>query len=132
MTFADDTAILARGHSVAEATVILQAATDWVYTWTKKWRMKLNESKSIHINFTNRKTNPVPVTINLQPVSYENTPKYLGMTLDVKLWWKEHIKKKKKELNIKYSTMYFGFSEDTLSCPCCPKTILYKANLKPI
>jgi hypothetical protein len=29
------------------------------------------------------------------------------MTLDAKLWWKEHIKKKRDELNIKFRKMYW-------------------------
>jgi hypothetical protein len=29
------------------------------------------------------------------------------MTLDAKLWWKEHIKKKRDELNIKLRKMYW-------------------------
>jgi hypothetical protein len=35
-------------------------------------------------------------------VPYENTAKYLGMTLDAKLRWKPHVKKKKEELELKY------------------------------
>jgi hypothetical protein len=34
------------------------------------------------------------------------TQLYLGMNLDVKLRWKEHIKKKRDELNIKFRKMY--------------------------
>lgn len=40
-------------------------------------------------------------------IPYGNTVKYLGMTLDAKLKWKEHVKKKKEELNIKYRKMYW-------------------------
>jgi hypothetical protein len=29
------------------------------------------------------------------------------MTLDTKLWWKDHIKKKRDELNIKFRKMYW-------------------------
>ena len=37
-----------------------------------------------------------------QVVPYENTAKYLGMTLDAKLGWKPHVKKKQKDLTLKY------------------------------
>ena len=43
--------------------------------------------------------------INSQKIQYANTAKYLGMTLDTKLKWKEHVKKKKEELNIKFRKM---------------------------
>ena len=59
----------------------------------KKWHIQLNESKSVHINFTNRSLEHIPVTINNQKVPYANIAKYLGMTLDAKLRWKAHVKK---------------------------------------
>jgi hypothetical protein len=58
----------------------------------KKWRIKLNESKSVHIDFTNNKIKQHPIFINGTKVPYANTAKYLGMTLDAKLQWKEHVK----------------------------------------
>jgi hypothetical protein len=60
----------------------------------KIWNIQLNQSKSIHINFTNRCLEHTPITINNQKVPYANTAKYLGMTLDAKLPWKAHVKKK--------------------------------------
>jgi len=42
-----------------------------------------------------------------QVVPYENTAKYLGMTLDAKLRWKPHVKKKQEELTLKYRKMYW-------------------------
>jgi hypothetical protein len=74
--------------------------------WTGKWRIKLNESKSVHIDFTN-KIKQQPIFINGAKVPYANIAKYLSMTLDAKLWWKEHIKKKRDELNIKFRKMYW-------------------------
>ena len=42
-------------------------------------------------NFLNNKQNP-----------YSNSAKYLGITLDAKLRWRAHVKKKREELEIKY------------------------------
>jgi hypothetical protein len=73
----------------------------------RKWRIKLNESKSLHIDFTNNKIKQQPIFINSTKFPYANTAKYLGMTLDAKLPWKEHMKKKRDELNITFRKMYW-------------------------
>jgi hypothetical protein len=52
--FADDTAIMAVGADVGEATEKLQQAADTINNWTKQWLIKLNEDKSMHVNFTNK------------------------------------------------------------------------------
>jgi hypothetical protein len=71
------------------------------------WRIKLNETKSVHIDFTNKRIEHKPIYINHHVVPYENTAKYLGMTLDTKLRWKPHVKKKKEDLELKYRKMYW-------------------------
>ena len=75
-TFADDIAILAVESSNAESTGKLQTAINQVQKWTKKWHIQLNESKSFHIKFTNRRFEHIPETINNQKVPYANTAKY--------------------------------------------------------
>jgi hypothetical protein len=64
------------------------------YYNNRKWRIKLIKSKSVHIDFTNNKIKQQPIFIYGTKVPYSNTAKYLGMTLDAKLGWKENIKKK--------------------------------------
>jgi hypothetical protein len=54
-----------------------------------------------------------------------NTIKYLGMTLDAKLWWKECIKKKSDELNIKFRKMYWLLGHN-FELSVHDKLILYK------
>jgi hypothetical protein len=93
-TFADDTAVMAVGENIEKATDKLQQAINTIHFWTKQWRIILNESKSVHVNFTNRKVRYIRVTINGNQIPYSNMAKYLGMTLDAKLRWKEHVKKK--------------------------------------
>ena len=63
-TFADDTAILAVGSSNDESTGKLQTTINQIQKWMKKWHIQLNESKSVHINFTNIRFEHIPGTIN--------------------------------------------------------------------
>lgn len=130
-TFADDTAILAVGKDIAEATSKLQNAVNSVSIWTRKWRILLNEAKSVHVNFTNQHVNWIPVELNSNQIPHANTAKYLGMTLDAKLRWKEHIKKKKEELNIKYRKMYWLMGRNS-ELTIHNKLLLYRQMLKPI
>jgi hypothetical protein len=60
----------------------------------KKWHIQLNESKSVHIKSTNRRFEHIPVTISSQKVPCSGTAKYLDMTLEAKLQWKAHVKKR--------------------------------------
>jgi hypothetical protein len=62
---------------------------------------------------------------------YANTAKNLGMTLDAKLRWKEHIKKKRDELNIKFRTMYWLLERNS-ELQIQNKIILYKQVTRPI
>jgi len=106
-TFADDTVIMAIGNNNTESTEKLQAAITKVQSWTRKWQIKLNEAKSVHVDFTNKRVEHKPIYINHQVVPCENTAKYLVMTLDVKLRWKPHVKKKQEELILKYRKRYW-------------------------
>jgi len=74
-TFADYTAILGIGSSNEESTEKLQTTINQIQKWTKKWNIQLNQSKSFHINFTNRYFEHIPITINplkpeLNPICY--------------------------------------------------------------
>lgn len=62
-TFAGDTAIQAVGKDVEEGTRHLQHSLNEINKWTKKWRIKLNETKSTHLNFKNRRISPVIVIV---------------------------------------------------------------------
>ena len=68
-----------------------------MYAWTKKWGIKLNNLKSIHVDFTNMQTDYKKVYINNIEVPHSNSAKYLEMKLDAKQGWKELVKKKKNK-----------------------------------
>ena len=130
-TFADDTAIMAVGDTQEEAVEKVQTAINTIFEWTKIWRIKLNESKSTHTDFTNKKINYHPVIMNGHAIPYGNTAKYLGMNLDAKLRWKAHVKKKREELELRYKKMYWLLGKhSTLSVH--NKILLYKQVLMPV
>jgi hypothetical protein len=45
--------------------------------------------------------------MNGKTIPHSQTAKYLGMTLDAKLRWNAHVKKKREELGLKYEGMYW-------------------------
>ena len=130
-TFADDTSLLATGRDIVESTSKLQEANNAISNWCKSWKIKLNESKSVHVNFTLRNIeNPPNVTLNNIIVPLENKAKYLGMTLDTKLHWKEHVKIKRRELDLRYRELYWLIGRNsTLSIQ--NKILIYNQVLKP-
>ena len=66
----------------------------------------------------------------IQVVPYENTAKYLGMTLDAKLRWKPHVKKK-EELTLKYRKMCWLMGRYS-ALSVYNKLMLYQQVLKPV
>jgi histone H2A len=62
--FADDTAVLATDSDPVIASQKLQTNLLAVQNWFKKWRMKANGSKWIHVTLTTRKETCPPVHIN--------------------------------------------------------------------
>jgi hypothetical protein len=130
-TFADDTAVLTKGRDFEEAAVKAQKALLDITNWTKKWRIKLNQQKSAHINFTYKQNKKTPLEINGQPIPFANEAKYLGMNLDVGLKWKAHIKKKKDELKIRRRNLSWLIgrrSQMTIN----NKLLIYKQILRPV
>lgn len=56
--------------------------------WLKLWRIKANETKSMHVTFTLRRETFLSVNINNRQFPYFEYAKYFGMDLDHHLTWK--------------------------------------------
>jgi hypothetical protein len=95
-TFADDTAFVARDRSLNIASQNLQDHLSRVGDWLRKWRIKVNQAKSMHVTYTNRSGQCLPIYIDQQQIPQGTSVKYLGMHLDSKLTWREHIINKRK------------------------------------
>jgi hypothetical protein len=79
----------------------------------------------MHITFTLRKGQCPPVYMNNTELPVGNTIKYLGMHLDQKLNWKEHVVRKRKQLKLRVKELYWLIGrKSTLSLE--NKLLLYK------
>lgn len=91
----------------------------------------MNESKSIHVDFTNKNKQSIPIRINDAQIPHANSAKYLGMNLDARLRWKVHVKKKREELGLKLKKMYWLIGRNS-KLSTYNKLLLYKQVLKPV
>jgi hypothetical protein len=99
-TFAD-TAILASHHDITIAASYIQEHLDQLQQWMNKWRVKVNEAKSTHVIFELKRGDSPTVRINDIEIPQKSTVRYLGLHLDNKLHWREHIQRKKQQIVIK-------------------------------
>jgi hypothetical protein len=104
-TFADDTAILAINDDPIIASENLQQHLNLLQHWFNNWKIKINQTKSVHITFTTRRIICPQVSINNTPIPVKNEVKYLGLHLDQKLTWHKHIKTKRRQINLKLREM---------------------------
>lgn len=130
-TFADDTAVLAVADDNNESVSRLNKSLVEIHRWAKRWKIKMNETKSVHVDFTNKKVNYTQAFLDGKVIPYSNQAKYLGMTLDAKLKWKEHVKKKRKELDLRYQKMYWLIGRHS-QLSTSNKLMVYKQVLKPV
>jgi hypothetical protein len=100
-TFADDTAIFATHENPTIASLNLQEHLHIIKKWLKKWKIKVNESKSSHIKFTLRKRHWPAVNINQTITPQTEVVKYRGLHFYCMLNWKEHIARKRKQVDLK-------------------------------
>jgi len=61
--FADDTTIMASNENPQTGSFSLQTHLNQLQAWLSNWRIKVNETKSAQVTFTNRKTDCPVLTI---------------------------------------------------------------------
>jgi hypothetical protein len=78
-TFADDTVILSVNIDPAIATFTLQNHLNQIQEWTNIWKTKINEAKSMQVNFSLRKEQCPTIFLNNIQISASPNTKYLGI-----------------------------------------------------
>jgi hypothetical protein len=99
--------------------------------WFQKWKIKINESKSTHLTFTLRNDPSPPLYINKVKIPPATTVKYLGLHLDTKLTWKDHILKKRTQVDIRHKKLYWLLGRKS-NLSVDNKLLLYKSIITPI
>ena len=124
-TFSDDTAALAVDTCPSKASAKLQVCLDNISNWTRVWRIKTNETKSVHVTFSMRRDTCPQVKLNGIEVPQTCDVKYLGIHLDRRLTWRKHIFTKRKALGLQSRKIHWllsGRSQLSLE----NKLLLYK------
>lgn len=132
LSFADDTAIFYKADNEAELQLKIQKDLLHLRWWFCKNKLIVNANKSnfIKFNLYNIKSNNYKIVYhklecklntsggcNCDVVKQANSVKYLGITIDSRLAWSDHIGKIKNELFI-YIRKFYYLKE------MCPKNIL--------
>ena len=131
LTYADDTALMSSNDSKIEASSLVQNHLNIISIWLKKWNICVNAEKSTHITFTLRKGYCSPIVLNGEEIPNSDCVKYLGMHLDRRLTWKNHIKAKREHLNIKTKCMFWLLGQRS-ELILENKVLPYKTILKPV
>ena len=103
--FADDICIYSENDTFEQGIDKLYQTMEKVKSWADENGLIISENKSIACTFTRKRTQ-LPSVIKLGPyeIPHKTTVKYLGISLDKKLLWKDHInqiiKKTENSINI--------------------------------
>jgi hypothetical protein len=92
--FADDKAIIAMHEDPISASLNLQHHLNLLSNWYDYWRVKVNQSKSLHTTFTFCLSPCPEVSLADIPIPSSQSVKYLGLTIDRRLTWAQHVREK--------------------------------------
>ena len=119
--FADDKAVWFHCKNLNLLKKAIQTSLNSILAWGNKWGFKFSSSKTEAVLFTRkRKIEEIQLYLNKSQIQICSSFKYLGVTLDKKLTWGDHIQsivvKCKKSLNLMraVSGKYWGADFNTL------------------
>ena len=91
--YADDTSVLLSGDDLNYLTYLLNKELELLFIWLKSNKLSLNTQKTLYLLFHRAriKGNNSVVKINVSALNRVNNMKYIGVIIDHKLKWCEHI-----------------------------------------
>ena len=144
--FADDTNLFRSGSDLSVVCREISDELNKLYTWFNVNKLSLNVTKTNYMIFSNKNVaTDSNILINGADIERVGCTKFLGVLIDSKLTWKEHINKLKgklsKSVSILYrcyklidenalKTLYYSLFLSYLTYCCEVWGTTYKSNLK--
>ena len=99
--FADDTTICFSNSNLSELTSICNIELEKFHSWTKSNKLTLNVAKTNCMLVSNRANDTIcpPILLGNSPLQFKSHVKFLGIIIDNKLNFREHIKTIKNKLS---------------------------------
>lgn len=99
ISFADDATAYCSATNINALTDILNETVKKIYSWLCSNKLKLNLSKTKYTIFTNKKYNMLPeVRLNDQIINHVKCTRLLGVDIDNKLTFSQHVSKLSSKL----------------------------------
>ena len=91
--FADDSTIWSSGKTTNEVAKQTQEDLNTISEWSKKWRININVDKTEYCIFSRSRIHPGRANLSFgnKQLKYNPNPKLLGVTLDERLTYSQHI-----------------------------------------
>lgn len=125
--FADDSLLYRTINTTTDAD-ILQQDLDELQKWEREWKMQFHPQKCQVLRITNKHS---PISCNYfihdQQLELTQSAKYLGLTIDSKIKWSNHINNICTKAN---KTLNF-IRRNTYSCPQPIRETCYKTFVRP-
>lgn len=132
--FADDTAFHYNSRNCKDITKKLETAARKYLKYLKKWKIGANAEKFQALFFTKRSKKQIPqrgLVVASKNVEWENRVKYLGVVLDKKLTFKQHIEHSLNKAT-KASRALYSMLNRRSQLDINNKLLLYKVAIRPI
>ena len=130
--FTDDTSIFSLVKDHLNSTNKLSEDLSKIFQWAYQWKMSFNPDVSKQVQeviFSRKKNikNHLIVSFNNLPINRKSTQKHLGLLLDEKLNFSEHINEKLKKATKSINLL----RKLNLSLPRSALLIIYKSFIRP-
>lgn len=130
-TYADDTAFAMAHQDNVRAARFVQDHLEKYSAWCEKWKMRPNPEKSTQITFTLNKFDCPNIKLGENYLPCSDSTKYLGLHIDRRLTFAEHIKMKRKQADLRRRDLYWILGRRS-SLSLENKIRIYKTVLLPI
>ena len=103
--FADDLAIYITTRNQRVATRTLQVVTNKLDAWVTKRGLTFSSNKTVSMIFRKRNEKPIKIILRNEIIPLKKSTHFLGMTLDIRLNWEQHINKLRAKVRSALNTI---------------------------